>query len=72
MVVREDEDLRLAGQAAKGARVQDAVAVALEAGPEFVRFLFAGSVPRSVAPGRAGGERGVELFFTFREGPRSL
>jgi len=26
------------------------VAVALEAGPEFVRFLFAGSVPRSVAP----------------------
>ena len=33
MVVGEDEDLRLAGEAPEGARVQDPVAVALEAGP---------------------------------------
>jgi hypothetical protein len=46
VVVREDEDLGLARQATKSrCLVQDPVAVALEAGPPWVRALFAGAVP---------------------------
>jgi hypothetical protein len=52
--------------------VQDAVAVTLEAGPELVRFFFTGSVSRPVTSRRAHRERGVELFFTFREGSRNV
>ena len=45
----EDEDLGLARQPAEGGRVQDAVPVALEAGPPGVGFLGPGR--RSPAPG---------------------
>ena len=46
VVIGEDEDLGLAGEAAKGARVQDAVAVALETGAELVGLFLARSVSR--------------------------
>ena len=55
VVVGEDEDLRLAGQSAEGGRVEDAVAVALEAGAERVGLLVASALPGA---GRLGGERG--------------
>ena len=40
VVRREDEHLRLAGEAPEGRRMEDPVAVALEAGPPRVRLLL--------------------------------
>ena len=54
VVLGEDEDLGLAGQAAEGGGVEDAVAVALEAGAPRVGLLGPGRSPAPaarVAPG---------------------
>jgi hypothetical protein len=59
VVVREDEDLRLAGQPPEGGRVQDAVAVALEAGAPGVGRFLDRPVPCAVRPRRQGGEGSV-------------
>ncbi len=60
VVVGEDEDLGLAGEAAEGGGVQDPVAVPFEAGPPRVRLLGSGAGARS---GCTGGSRGeVELL----------
>jgi hypothetical protein len=55
VVVGEDEDLRLARQATEGRGVEDAVAVALEAGPPLVGFLGPGAV--AAAHGQRGARR---------------
>ena len=49
VVLGEDEDLGLAGQPAEGGGVEDAVAVALEAGPPLVGLLGARPVPAPAA-----------------------
>ena len=56
MVVGEDEHLGLAGQAAEGGGVQDAVPVALEAGAPRVRLLRPLAAAGTAGPGGAGGE----------------
>ncbi len=56
MVLGEDEDLGLAGQAAEGGGVEDAVAVALEAGAPLVGLLGA----RAFAGARGAGGSGRE------------
>jgi hypothetical protein len=53
VVLGEDEDLRLAGQPPERRRVQDAVAVPLEAGALSVGLLRPGPVSGTVRPGRA-------------------
>ena len=53
MVSGEDEDLGLAGQPPKGARVQNAVAVAFEAGAHRVGFFRPGPVAGATGPGGA-------------------
>src|ERR1700722_19357339 len=68
VVIGKDKDLGLAGEAAKGARVQDAVAVTLETGAELVRFFVAGPVPGPVTSRRARGEHRVELFLALGKG----
>ena len=64
----EDEDLRLAGQAAKGARVQDAITVALEAGAHRIGRLVDGTVAGAVRQGGALGQ--ACLLVRFALGPR--
>ena len=54
VVLGEDEDLRLAGQPAKGGGVEDPVAIALEAGTPRVGLLGDGPI---AGPARAGGAR---------------
>jgi hypothetical protein len=70
MVIGEDEDLGLAGEASKGTGVQDPVAVALETGPELIGFFRPCPVASTVSPSRAHGEEGVELGFALGEGSR--
>ena len=57
VVKREHKHLRLPGQAPKGARVQDAVPISLEAGAQGIRLLWHRSVPCAAGPGGAGGEQ---------------
>jgi len=69
MVVRKDEDLGFAGQAAKRVRVQDAIAVALEARAKLVGLFVAlalsppklrvapGTMSASSCPSRPPGDR---------------
>src|ERR1035438_9659759 len=70
VVVGKDEDLGLARESPKRARMQDAVAVTLEAGAKLIRFLFTRPVSRAVSPGGADRECGVELFFASGERSR--
>ena len=58
VVVGEDEHLGLAGEPSEGAGVQDAVAVALEAGAVGVGWLLQGTVARPLRPGGQGREQG--------------
>ncbi len=51
VVVGEDEDLGLAGQATKGGGVEDAVAVAFEAGPPRIGLVRPGPVAGTDRPG---------------------
>lgn len=53
VVLWEDEDLRLTGEAPERARMQDTVAVALEASPQRVRFLLTGAQAGASGEGRA-------------------
>jgi len=57
VVVGEDEDLRLPGEASERRGVQDAVAVALEAGA-YRRFVFVLIAHRRATAGRARRQRG--------------
>ena len=56
VVVGEDEDLGLAGQPPERRRVQDPVAVALEAGAPRVGLLGSGAVPGALGLGGARGQ----------------
>ena len=59
----EDEDLGLAGEAPEGGGVQDAVPVALEAGPPLVGLLRLGPLPGASGPGRSRRQRrGLRRF----------
>ena len=69
VVVGEDEHLGLARQAPERARVQDPVAVALEARPVGVGLLVAGAVPRAGGARGSGREVGVEELLAL--GPRA-
>ena len=59
VVVREDEHLGLAGQAAEGGSVEDAIPVPLEARPPRVRLLLLPAVARTTCPCGARSHGGV-------------
>ena len=70
VVVGEDEDLRLPGQAAEGAGVEDPVAVALEGGAERVGLLWSGPVPGAGRPRRPGHQQDALGRLALRPGQR--
>jgi hypothetical protein len=63
VVVGEDKNLRFASQTAKGAGVQDAIAVPFETGPKVVGLLVDGAVSGADGSGRSGRELFVEIGF---------
>ena len=68
VVGREHEDLGLPGQAPEGGGVQDAVAVALEAGAERVGLLGEGPFAGAPAAGGALGQGGLLELLADRAG----
>jgi len=63
VVVGKDEHLRLSGEPTERGVVQDAIAIAFEAGSELIGRLFDQSVARTRGPGRQGRQRGVFTLF---------
>jgi hypothetical protein len=64
VILRVDEHLGLSCEATKRRRVENAIAISLEAGPQLVGFLGHGSVTRTVGSSRSAGEKGVFRSFT--------
>ncbi len=67
VVVGEHEDLGLAGQSAKGARVQDSVAVSFEARTKLIGLFFDYPMSGALPTGRAHREDPVKLLFTLMQ-----
>jgi hypothetical protein len=68
VVVGEDEDLRLAGETTKSTRVQDAVAVSLEARTKLVGFFFLDAMAAALTPRGSRRHEHVEEFLTLAKG----
>ncbi len=65
VVVGEDKNLCLARKATEGRRVQDAIAVAFEAGTERIGFFVSCACARADRACCVGGEEGVLVILAF-------
>ena len=72
VILREDEDLGLASQPAERGGVQNAVAIAFEAGPPGIGLLRLGPVTGVRGPRRSGRQQRVLELLAFRAPPRGV
>jgi hypothetical protein len=70
VIIGKNENLGLAGEAAKGARVQDPVSVAFEAGTKLVGSFFAFASTAAVTTRGARDHQLVELLLSGGQGAR--